>query len=91
MVNVNENQIILYGTDWCPDCILAKMVLNKLKTAFIYINVDHDPEAEEFIRKHNRGSRSVPTIVFPDNSVLTEPSKRELTEKVISLDLATGS
>ena len=91
MTNPSKEQIIMYGTDWCPDCITSKMVLKKLKAAYTYINIDQDLAAEDIVRKHNTGSRSVPTIIFPDNSVLTEPSRRELTEKVISLDLANNT
>ena len=91
MTSNPKSPIIMYGTDWCPDCISSKFVLNKLKVPYRYINIDQDPEAEEIVRKHNSGSRSVPTIIFPDKSVLTEPSRRELSEKVISLDLAKKS
>jgi mycoredoxin len=32
--------------------------------------------------KINKGNRSVPTIVFPDGSVLVEPSNAELEKKL---------
>lgn len=78
----------MYGTNWCPDCVRAKLVLKKLNVEYTYINTDHDKQAEELVIKHNNGRRIVPTIFFPDKSALVEPSNRELTEKVIGLGLA---
>lgn len=88
MTDTSNNEIIMYGTDWCPDCVRAKLVLKKLGIAFTYINTDHDKKAEELVIEHNNGTRIVPTIFFPDNSALVEPSNRELTAKVIELGLA---
>lgn len=35
-----------------------------------------------FVEQTNKGMRSIPTIVFPDGSVLVEPSNAELAEKL---------
>jgi mycoredoxin len=88
MTDTPNEEIVMYGTNWCPDCIRAKLVFKKLNVEYTYINTDHDKEAEELVIKHNNGRRIVPTILFPDNSSLVEPSNRELTEKVIELGLA---
>jgi mycoredoxin len=88
MTERTENKIMMYGTDWCPDCILSKHVFKKLGVAYTYVNIDQDPAGEQIVRDQNAGSRSVPTIIFPDNSVLIEPSRKELTEKLISLNSA---
>jgi mycoredoxin len=88
MTESTKNQIIMYGTNWCPDCLRAKLVFRKLGVAYTYINTDHDKEAENLVIEHNNGTRIVPTIFFPDQSTLVEPSNKELTEKVISLGLA---
>jgi mycoredoxin len=88
MTDATGKEIIMYGTNWCPDCVRAKLVLKKLGVEFTYINTDKDKEAEELVINHNNGTRIVPTIFFPDKSTLVEPSNRELTEKVIELGLA---
>lgn len=44
--------------------------------------LEGNDEATEFVLKMNNGFRSVPTIVFPDGSVLVEPSWQELKEKI---------
>jgi glutaredoxin len=47
-----------------------------------WIDIDRDPEARAYVQQINGGYRSVPTIVFPDGSILVEPSHAELAEKL---------
>jgi mycoredoxin len=77
-----DDQIKIYGTSWCPDCARAKQVFNKLKVSFEWINIDQDKNSAAYVEKINRGFKSVPTIVFPDNSILVEPSNAELEKKI---------
>jgi len=39
-------------------------------------------EAGKFVESVNGGYRSVPTIVFPDGTILTEPSTADLMKKL---------
>ncbi|HYN99924.1 MAG TPA: mycoredoxin [Actinomycetota bacterium] len=79
--------IKMYSTTWCPDCIRSKRTLDKHGVQYEEINIEKDPSAVALVKKINRGSRSVPTIVFPDNSTLTEPNSNELVEKLRELGL----
>lgn len=76
------DQIVLYGVGWCPDCRRAKRVFASKDIHFLEIDIDKDPKAEEFVKQHNRGYRSVPTIIFPDGSTLTEPDSSTLIQKL---------
>jgi mycoredoxin len=82
-----DAQIKIYGTSWCPDCARAKQVFNKLKVSFEWINIDQDKNSAAYVEKINRGFKSVPTIVFPDNSILVEPSNAELEKKIKSFTM----
>jgi Glutaredoxin and related proteins len=82
-----DDQIKIYGTSWCPDCARAKQVFNKLKVSFEWINIDQDKNSAAYVEKINRGFKSVPTIVFPDNSILVEPSNAELEKKIKSFTM----
>jgi thioredoxin reductase (NADPH) len=46
------------------------------------VDIEEDPKAAEFIEKINHGRRVIPTIVFPDGQVLTEPPNSRLAEKL---------
>ena len=86
-----DTQITMYGPNWCPDCIRAKVIMRRLNVAYIEIDVDQDRSGYEIVVKHNGGKRVVPTIFFPDGSVLVEPSNKALTEKLFELGLVKGS
>ena len=74
-------KIKMYATTWCGDCRLAKRWFDSHGIAYDYINIEEDDDAAELVLKVNNGMRSVPTIIFPDGSVLVEPSPRELAAK----------
>ena len=71
----------MYATPWCGDCRMAKRWLDAHGIPFDYINIEEDHNAAAYVVRVNRGMRSVPTIVFPDGSILVEPSPRELASK----------
>ena len=82
-----DSNIRMYSTGWCPDCIRAKAVMRRLKVKYTEIDVDKDREGYRVVIEHNGGRRIVPTIFFPDGSVLVEPSNKALSEKLIELGL----
>lgn len=84
---MKTKKITLYGTTWCADCRRAKSWLHAHNITFSDINIEKDEKAVEKVLKINSGMQTVPTIVFPDGSVLTEPSNKELEQKVLSLGL----
>ncbi len=75
--------IILYGTTWCADCRRAQRVLELNQVPFTYINIEQDEAAAAYVVAINHGNRSVPTIVFPDGSILVEPSNTALQAKLV--------
>lgn len=74
----NPSQIVMYAVDWCPDCRRARLFLKHKGISYLEVNVDRDKKADSFVRKVNNGNRSVPTIVFPDGTIMVEPSSAEL-------------
>ncbi len=84
-VNTNDAQIKMYTTQWCPDCWRAKSVMRSQEVAFEEIDIGDDEEAGALVQRLNNGNMSVPTIVFPDGDVLTEPSTTALMTKLSAL------
>ena len=74
-------KIKMYVTTWCGDCRFAKRWFDAHGIAYDSINIEEDESAAELVQRINGGSRSVPTIVFPDGSILVEPGSRELAAK----------
>lgn len=79
---MSEGQIVMYGTPWCGDCARARRVLETAGTEYHYIDIVGNAEASAIVERINNGNRSVPTIIFPDGSVLVEPSNAELEAKI---------
>jgi mycoredoxin len=78
-----ETQLIkVYGTTWCGDCRRAKAVFAEMGIPYLWFDIDHNLQAAEFVKQTNQGMRSVPTIIFPDGSILVEPDSESLREKL---------
>lgn len=77
--------IVMYTTTWCGDCRRAKRVFAALGVPYREVDIEEHEEAADFVVSINHGARSVPTIVFPDGSVLVEPSSAVLEAKLAQL------
>ncbi len=79
--SANDQTIKMYVTTWCGDCRMAKRWFDARGIVYESINIEEDDKAAEYVARVNRGYRSVPTIVFPDGTILVEPGPRELASK----------
>jgi thioredoxin reductase (NADPH) len=77
-----QTQIKLYGTNWCSDCKRSKKFLGEQRIQYEYINIEEDSEGQAFVQRVQNGGLTIPTIVFPDNSLLIEPTNAELAAKL---------
>lgn len=76
-MNNHNFGITIYGADWCADCKAAKQFFEKHHIVFEYINVDEEPEKADEAEKLS-GGKSIPVVVFADNTFLVEPTEIEL-------------
>jgi mycoredoxin len=60
-------------------------MIERTKAHYEYIDILRDTQAKNRVREINHGNQSVPTLVFPDGSTLTEPSLSELQLKLEGL------
>ena len=59
--------------------------LRRARVPFDYVDISFDGPANARVRAINGGNASVPTLVFPDGTTLTEPSEPELEEALARL------
>ena len=78
-------QITLYGSATCGDCRRSKAYLDSQNVAYDYIDVEADESASEKVIEINGGMRSIPVILFPDGTHMTEPSDKDLEAKLEAL------
>lgn len=81
----STEKVIMYGTATCPGVPPARGMLERAQVPFDYVNIAEDPESRGKVMAINDGNASVPTLVFPDGSTLTEPSTAVLRQKLESL------
>ena len=81
LYTITPSQIVMYATQYCSDCIRAKKFLELNNIPHLQVGLEGNSDATEFVIRVNNGYRSVPTIVFPDGTVLVEPDWEELKAK----------
>ena len=77
-----EDQITVYGAPWCPDCRQSKQFLGEQRVRYNWVDIDKDQQGREYVQSVNDGKQIIPTIVFPDGSVLVEPTNADLASKL---------
>lgn len=80
-----DQKIIMYGRPMCPMVPPVEAILKSAEAHFEYIDIYQDDEARTRVREINHGNESVPTLVFPDGSTLTEPRPAILQRKLVAL------
>lgn len=75
-------EITVFGAHWCPDCQRTKKFLGEQRIAYEWVDIEAHPDGERQVLEKNGGKRIIPTLVFPDGSILVEPSNAELARKL---------
>ncbi|MDY6846509.1 MAG: glutaredoxin domain-containing protein [Chloroflexota bacterium] len=77
----------MYVTKWCADTVRALRILKEQEIDYVWVDITKNLEGAKLVKRINHGFRSVPTIIFPDQSILVEPSNDPLREKLRALNL----
>jgi glutaredoxin-like protein len=80
-------EITMYGADWCGDCRRSKRLLEELDVQITHIDVEEDLAAADKVIEINGGAKSIPVIVFPDGTHMTEPTDNDLKAKLQALNI----
>ena len=75
----------MYSTSWCGYCKRLKSQLNDLGITFDEVNIEEVPGTAEIVEKVNNGNQTVPTLVFSDGTAMTNPSAKQVQEKLATL------
>ena len=75
----------MYSTPWCGYCHRLKSQLEREGIAFDVIDIEEHPEAVEIVESANNGNQTVPTLVYPDGTSMTNPSVIQVKAKLEQL------
>ena len=74
--------LTMYTTTWCGYCVRLKHQLDRDGIDYTEVDIERDEAAAEQVMRVNAGNRTVPTLVFPDGTALTNPSPAQIKEKL---------
>jgi mycoredoxin len=77
--------LTMYTTPWCAFCKRLKRQLAAEGIEMTEIDIEQDPAAADYVMSVNGGFQTVPTVVFPDGSALTNPSATTVKERLREL------
>jgi mycoredoxin len=78
-------QLIMYTTQWCGFCRNLKRQLARDGIEMTEIDIEQDPAAAEYVMSVNGGNQTVPTVVFPDGTAMTNPSAAQVRERLAAV------
>ncbi len=82
-----SQRVTMYTTQWCGFCRRLKAQLGREGIEVAEIDIERDPAAADYVMSVNGGMQTVPTIVFPDGTALTNPSAAQVRERLAALAL----
>lgn len=85
MTTTSITRPTMYTTPWCGFCRRLKSQLGREGIAIDEVDIEQNPAAAEFVMRVNGGNQTVPTVVFPDGSALTNPSVDQVRAKLAAL------
>jgi mycoredoxin len=77
--------LTMYTTQWCAFCRRLKSQLARDGIEMLEVDIERDPAAADYVMLVNGGYQTVPTIVFPDGSAMTNPSAAQVKERLTEL------
>lgn len=80
--------LTMYTTTWCAFCRRLKRQLASDGIEVVEVDIEQEPGAAEYVMSVNGGFQTVPTIVFPDGSALTNPSAAAVKQRLSELAAA---
>lgn len=81
---MSDGVLTMYSTVWCGYCRRLKSQLERAGIPFREVDIEHDPDAALLVMSVNGGSQTVPTVVLPDGSALTNPSLAQVRARLVA-------
>ena len=74
--------ITMFSTQWCGYCKRLKTMLDRTGIGYTEIDIEEVPGTAELVESVNGGNRTVPTVLFPDGSAATNPSLKDVQQRL---------
>lgn len=77
--------VTMYTTPWCGYCRRLKSQLAREGIELSEVDIERNPAAADYVMAVNGGNQTVPTVVFPDGTALTNPSAAQVAQRLREL------
>ena len=85
MATPAAGELTMYTTTWCGFCRRLKVQLARDGIEMTEIDIERDPAAAEFVEKVNGGNQTVPVVVFPDGTAVTNPTAKAVKARLAAI------
>lgn len=75
----------MYSTPWCGYCHRLRGQLDRAGIGYEVVDIEQDPAAAETVMAVNGGNQTVPTLVYSDGTAQTNPSLKQVEQKLAEL------
>jgi mycoredoxin len=75
----------MYSTPWCGYCHRLRGQLDREGITYDVVDIEQQPDAAQIVERVNNGNQTVPTLVYADGTAQTNPSLKQVQEKIASL------
>lgn len=82
MSSESTGSVVMYSTTWCGYCRRLKSAMDRAGITYSEVDIEQDPASADFVEKVNGGNRTVPTVLFPDGSAMTNPSLKDVQSRL---------
>ena len=76
------DQLTIYSTQWCGYCHRLMRQLDREGVGYETVDIEQDEAAATYVMSVNGGNQTVPTVVFPDGTALTNPSVAQVKQRL---------
>jgi mycoredoxin len=80
--NPAAGTVTMFSTTWCGYCRRLKTLLDREGIAYTEVNIEQDGDAATFVEQANGGNQTVPTVLYPDGSVETNPTLAQVKDRL---------
>ena len=77
--------VTMYTTTWCGCCSRLRAQMTREGIEYVEVDIENDLAAAELVENVNGGNQTVPTLVFPDGSAATNPSIKDVKERLAAI------
>ena len=77
--------LTMYTTTWCAFCRRLKSQLAAEGIGIAEVNIEEVPAAADYVMSVNGGNQTVPTVLFPDGTALTNPSAAQVKKQLAAI------